>query len=371
MRTDFSQRVLAVFANHQTNAEQMSQLMKDVALGHTIYDDVTKREISKAEANEKIYAFSCEVLGVNKNSTKKEIRRALRDNGQEWFDIIEDTVDLAISTGFGDSPWFEALVEYKNINYGDRQDFYSEEEAVLAVAKIGESHHDHILQRIGAGQTISIPTARYDVKIGADINKFIVNQVDWAKMIQAISNTYAKKIQALVYAELTNVSASLPAAVVGSGALNNSSKDTFNEKIDNVSDANDGAEVIIMGTKPALRKITGIADVDWGSANQKDNVAETGIIGIYEGYRLVLIPNRFEDKTLTTKVMSDKKLYFMPVIDGNKPIKFVDEGDTEITSVESKGEANGRLDDLMSYEVQRRMGAGVVLGRIMGEWTLP
>jgi len=85
---------------------------------------------------------------------------------------------------------------------------------------------------------------------------------------------------------------------------------------------------------------------------------------------MVEIPQRFKDKTMTVKLFDDSKLYIMPLLD-NKMVKFVDEGDTEITSVDEKGEANGRWDDIMTYEVQRRYGVGVVCGRYFGQWTLP
>lgn len=375
MGKNFSQHVLNVFANHKTTYEQISQLMKDVALGREIYDEATGRVITKSEANEKIHAFSCEVLGITKDMSKKEMRRALRDHGREWFDIIEDTVDEYISVGFDGNEWFNDLVESKNIAYGDRQDFIADKDTVLAIAKMGESHHDHILQRVGKNAPISIPTARYGVKIGEDINKYIIGQTQWTEMVAAIAKAFIKLIQQLVYTEISNLSSKLPAAVVGSGALSSTPaiKQAFDDIIEAVSAANDGADVVIMGTKNALKKITALADVQWAAKEQRDSVAQTGTIGIYEGTRLVEIPQRFSDKSLaaTAKLMSDKKLVFLAVGSGDKPIKFIDEGDTEITEVTDKGEAGGRWDDLMSYEVQRRLGVGTVLGRIMGEWTLP
>ena len=372
---NFSQHVLNVFANHQMTHEQMTQLMTDVALGREIYDPASGKTISKAEANDKIYKFSCEIFGVDKNSKGKELRRALEDHGKEFFRIIEDTVDVAITTGYGNEPWFEALVESKNLQEDDRQDFLIQKDTLLALSKVGNSHHDLILQRISKGQRVSISTEMFGVKIGEDINKYLLGQTDWSLMIETIAKTFVKKIQEMVYGQLTNVSSALPAAVKGSGALDPSTnKDTFDGIIEKVSAANDGAEVIIMGTKPALKKITVLADVDWGSKDQRDSMMTTGTLGIYEGTRLVVIPQRYKDKTLAdaSKMMSDKKLYFFAVGSGDKPIKFIDQGDTRIAEVPpERNENNGRQDDIMAYEVQRAMGVGVALGGILGEWTLP
>lgn len=373
MLKNFSQHTMDVFAKYDTTPEQISRLMSDVALGNEIFDETDNRVITKAEANEKIYNFSLDVLGMTKEMNPKDRRRAWKANKDAWFSVVEDTIDLRISTGFDGSEWFNDLVETKNIANGDRQDFYSEHDVILAVSKVGTSHHDLILQRIGADQPISVPTARYAIKIGEDINKYLLGQTDWSKMIDAIAKAYVKKVYELITSQLSNLSTLLPAALVGSGALNSTNKPAFDEIIEAVSAANDGADVIIMGTKLALKKITGLADVNWAAKMQRDSVAETGTIGIYEGTRLVEIPQRFSDKTFASnkKMMSDNQLIFMPVGYNDKPIKFIDEGSTEINEVTSKGEQNGRWDDLMSYEVQRQFGAGIVLGSYLGEWTLP
>ena len=368
----FSQRVMNVFAAHKTSYSQMYELMKDVALHNEIYDADVNRVITKVEANEKIRQFSLEVLGITNTSDKKEVRRALRDNGREFFDIIEDVIDEVISTGWGNEPWFEYLIEYKNIAYGDEQDFKVDSPSILVISKQGESHHDHILQRILPGQPVSIPTARYGAKVGADINRYIAGQEDWSALVDAISTAFVRKVQELASAQIANLKTQLPSTVKGTGALNATNKAAFDKIIQKTSAANDGAEVVVMGTKVALKNINAIADVNWAAKDQRDFMMNTGTIGIYEGVRLVEIPQRYSDKSLADakQMIDDTELIIVPVGYDAKPIKFVDEGDTEITSVEEKGESNGRWDDIMSYEVQRRMGAGVVIGKLIGAWTI-
>ena len=367
----FSTHAQGVFASMGTDYESMNNLMKDLAAGKEIFDAESGRVISKAEANAKVLEFSRQIIGFKEGCNKKELRRAFRDNGREWLDIIEDTVDEAIATGFRESEWFNDLVETKNIAMGDRQDFYVENDAVLSVAKVGVSHHDHILQRLGGGRTFTIPTDRYTVKIGADINKYLLGQVDWSGLIVAIARAYMLKIQADIYTQVTSAASALPVQTgfVDTGSLGAATKDRFDTIITNVSAANDGVPVVIMGTQTALKKISALPNANYIAKVQKDNVAQTGTIGVYEGTILVEVPQRFTDKTLTTKLFDDDKLLVMPVID-NKMIKFIDEGDTEITEVTEKGEAGGRWDDLMSYEVQRTFGVGTVIGKYFGQWTI-
>ena len=93
-KMNFSQHVLNVFANHQTTLEQMTQLMTDVALGRDIYDPASGKSITKAEANDKIYKFSCEIFGVDKNTKGKELRRALEDHGKEFLAIANELNEI-------------------------------------------------------------------------------------------------------------------------------------------------------------------------------------------------------------------------------------------------------------------------------------
>ncbi len=362
---NFSEHTKAVFAAMETTYDEMNNLMQDVALGREIYDAESDRKISKAEANAKILDFSRKVLGIEDIKNATEVRRAIRDNGRQWFDIIEDTVNVAVAVGLQENDWFNELVDRKTIGYHDRQDFYVENEAILSVAKAGTSHHDHVLQRLGVGQPISIPTELHVVKVGADINKYIAGQVDWSKLIDAITTAYIADIQKDVYSQVAVAVNQLPATFKGTGALN---KANFDNIIENVSLANNGAEVILMATRAGVNAINGIQTVQYIADFQKDNHANSGSIGIYEGNRIVVIPNRFTDNTMTSKIFADQ-IMMIPVIgDAGKFIKYVEEGDIMISEIMDRD--SKYTSDLQTYEVQRRYGTGVVLGRKFGAWTL-
>lgn len=364
----FNEHITAVFSAMNTNYDGMSNLMKDLALGREIVVD--GRTVSKAEANAKVLEFSHKILGITDAKDAKAVRRAIRDNGKHWFDVIEDTIQDTVSVGLLETDWFNDLVENKSIGYHDRQDFIVENDAILSVAKAGTSHHDHIIQRLGAGQRYTVPTDLYVVKVGADINKYVTGQIDWQKLVEAIDKAFIAEIQNQVYAELSTAATKLPVQTgfVGTGTLSSATKAQFDDIIDNVSSANNGAEVIVVGTKAALSKISALADVQWGAKDQKDSVMNTGNIGIYEGTRLVTMPNRFKDKTFTAKVFPSNKLLILPAIgDEGKFIKFVDEGDTQIVEKTERGDY---VSDIQTYEVQRRFGVGTVIGRQFGQWTI-
>lgn len=368
MSKTFNERTMAVFAEMDTDYDSMNNLMQDLALGREIFAEGEK--ISKAEANAKVLDFSHKILGITDVKDAKAVRRAIRDNGRQWFDIIEDTVDVAVTIGLQATDWYKELVEDKSIGYHDRQDFYVEDDALLAVAKAGTSHHDHIIQRLGAGERFSVHTDLYVIKVGEDINRYVTGMIDWAKLVSKITESFIAEIQTQVYAEVSTAASKLPvqAGFVGTGTLSQATKAQFDAIVENVSAANNGADVVIMGSKSALSKISALADVYWAAAGQKDNVMYTGNIGIYEGTRLVTIPNRFKDKTFTTKVFPSNVLMIFPAIgEAGKFVKFVDEGDTEILEKTERGDYTS---DIQTYEVQRRFGVATVIGRQFGQWTL-
>lgn len=371
MRVNLSTNTINVLSSMDMNIDEMRNLMQDVALGREILN-CKGEKVSKADANDLIHDFSLKVLCIGNVKDRKEVRQGLRDHGREWLDIIETTVETVVTYGISENEWFNDFVDHMTIGYGDRADFYSEEESILSIAKAGESHHDHVLQRIAAGQVVPVPVFRHVVKIGADINRYILGQVDWAKMIQAIAKAFVIDTQMEAYNALDNAVTKLPVTTgfIGTGALSLSTKEAFDAIIANVQAANEGATVAIFGTQTALKKVTPLANVNWANHGQKDNLANTGIIGVYEGTPLVQIPQRFKDKTMTTKMFKDTKLFIMPIVD-NKLVKFIDCGDTEINVIDAKGEQNGRWDDLMTYEVQRIYGVAVQIGRYFGQWSLP
>lgn len=142
-------------------------------------------------------------------------------------------------------------------------------------------------------------------------------------------------------------------------------KDTLDTLIEDVSAANGGADVVIMGSKTALKKLNALTDVDWRSYSQKEAVANSGILGSYEGTPLVELSQRFADNDTSKKLLSTTKLLIMPVTD-NKFVKFVDYGETTLEVTE----AGETMNDQQTYELQRRMGVGTIISKYFGAYDI-
>lgn len=363
---NFSTRILGVFEKFETTYEEVKNLMFDLYRGE-LEEGVTKRE-----AEDKIRNISLEIFGLTKDSSKRDRKRAYEEYGRQFFDIIEEVTDWTVSTGLKENEWFNVLVNYKNLKDGDENLFVNEhEEVILSVARMGKRHHDTMLQRLPEGETYSVDTDVYGAAVGADIDRYLIGQEDWTKLIDAITKAFVVMTQDLILTEILTAPQKLPVqdGFVESGALNDANKKKFNKVLQNVSVANDNADVVIVGTMVGLQELDNLINVNWIADSQKESVANMGRLGNYGRYQLVEIPQRFARNDVTKDVYDDNILFVFASGD-NKLVDMIDVGETIIDEITDRGEANANISDLMKYEVQRELGVATRLGRYFGQWTI-
>lgn len=371
--SDLSTHVQTVFANlcedgvtPEENYEGFKKLTYD--LNHNpneIYDEEGNK-ISKKDAEDAVRKFVFAIMGLTEHSTKRDRKRAMDKHGIELFEVMEEEIDIKVETGFRESEFFNNYVEQRNLSRGDSQEFWTNEKVILSVTKISGDHHDFTLQRLGSGESYTVTTSVYGIAVGADIDLYLAGRYDWAKLTDQCAAAFVRKIQNDIYAEMMNAGKKLPAQFQGTGALSTTTKDKLDTLLEDVSLANDGAQVVIMGTRTGLQQFQKLMDVDWITDDQKRDVATMGRLGYYGPYTLVELPQRFALNDTTKKLLDPKTLFIMPQVE-DKFIKFVDVGETEIYEVNEKG---ARMDDTMKYEVQRAMGVGVQIGRYFGVWQI-
>ena len=362
----FSNRVMDVFSTMGTSYDEVKNLMFDLYKGE-LSDGITK-----AEAENKIREVSMKIFGLTKESSKRDRKRAYAEHGRQFFDVIEEVIDWTVSTGLKENEWFTSLVNYRNLADGDENLFYNDhEEVILSVARMGKRHHDTMLQRLAEGSTYTVETDLYGAAVGADIDRYIIGHEDWTKLIDAITKAFVVKVQDLIFAGVMAAPAKLPVqeGFVDAGALTEATRKKFNKVLQNVSVANDNADVVIMGTMVGLQELENLIKIDWISASQKEAVASMGRLGNYGRYQLVEIPQRFAKNDVTKNVYDDNVLWIFASGD-DKLVDMIDAGETLIDEITERGEANGRIDDIMKYEVQRELGVATRVGRYFGQWTI-
>ena len=365
-RMIFSEHVNNVFSNMGTTYDEIKNLMFD------LYRDELGEGVTRREAEETLRDMSRQVFGLDAKASKRELIRAKRDHGREYFDIIEEVVDFTVTTGLRDNEWFNVLVNYRNLAEGDDNLFVTEpNETILSIARMGKRHHDSILQRLPGNKTYQVETDLYGAAVGASIDRYVLGLEDWTKLIDSITRAFVIKIQDLIFAEVMGAAAKLPVQTgfVETGALDETNRKKFNRVLQNVSVANNNAPVVIFGTMVGLQELENLIKVNWIADSQKEDVATMGRLGNYGRYQLVEIPQRFARNDVTQDIYDDNKLFFFATGD-DKLVDFVDVGETMITEVTERGIAQGRIDDIQSYEVQREFGVGTRIGRYFGQWTI-
>lgn len=368
-RTFSTENLRNVFAE-DNKYESFRSIASSLVRGQAIYeldDNGNERRVSNADANKAMRKVFMEICGLTEDDLKsrKKRERAERLHDVEIFEVIEDDFDFRINEGFRESEWFDQFVDYRSHALGDANEFVVESNQQFIVGLTSGDHHDVTIQQLGGNDVVTVKCQNHAVKIGKDIDLIILGRYDYAKMVQKVADAYLADIKETVFTELYAAESKLPSGNTFkmTGALTAATKAQFDQLISNVQAAN-GTDVVIIGTKVALKNLTAITDVDWANLDQKDSIANTGRLGVYEGTVLMEVPQRFRPGTFTG-MLSDEKMLIMPV-GADKLVKFFDEGETEIFEITEKGD---HKDDFQTYEVQRAYGAEVVLSQYFGVWN--
>lgn len=365
----FSENLTRVFSKEGNDFDGFKQFVFDYTHGREVFDE-DGNKVTSAKANEKINKVILDILGFEEGykPSKKELKRAMKKNGIEVFEVLEEAIDFKVTTGFQENEFFNEFVERKNLAEGDRNEFWSEKDVILTVAKVSGDHHDLTMQKLGEGEAFSVKTSNYAIKVGMDIDVYVLGRKDWSKFVDSVARAFEIEVQNDMFTEVMAAGDKLPTNEQFNKTLElvKDNKETFDTLLEDVSTANNGVGVVIMGLKTDLKKLTALADIDWISNSQKEQVAELGRLGSYEGTTLIEIPQRFALNDVTKKLIPAGKLLIMPNVE-NKFVKFVDVGDTEIVEVTEKAQ---RKDDFMTYEVQREMGIATMIDKYFGVWNI-
>lgn len=362
---NFDAHVRDVFENDDNKFNAFSKLMLDTANANF------EEGIDAKSANEKIVSMFKQIIGCDEKSTKAEIRKAIRKNQQVLFDLIEEVVPNLLQSGWQDNPFFNEYVEIKNIDIGDQNVFYTEDETILSVSKVSGNHWDIDRQRLGKGASFSVATSWYGIAIYSEYERLLTGAEDFATFVTKLYEAVDRFVNESIYQAFCDAAEKLPGGASGAGqwvktgALDNAAKDTFMTLIEDVQMAT-GMDVVIMGTKSALMKLEGMQDINWVSSEMKNERNTTGRIGFFEGIRLVELKQGFRLNDTTNRLVNDKQLFIMPTGD-NKFVKLVNEGQPEMRQVNDN---TTNLDMTYDYRYMFKLGIAVMIGLRFGVWNI-
>lgn len=351
---NFAANVQSAFNNDANDFVAFSELLTDVALG--------RQAVSKEEANAKIVEVFQKVLGVDKNSRPADIRRAVRRNQALVFDIIEETVQSLLVTGWGNDPFMMKYVDQRNLALGDKNEFYAEDDSILSVMKVAGNHHDIIRQRLGAGSVQSINTYWCAVKVYAEFERVVTGAEEFAKFVTKMYEAYDRYVKNTIHDTMVGYAKELTGDFKKTGSI---TTEGLNELCDLVATAT-GYPVMIMGTKTALNGVVALQNATYVSDAMKDEHYRTGLLGMWEGKELVEIPQVFEKGKVGAYKISNKMIWIMPTSD-LKFIKLVNEGDTQLRAITDK---DTNMDMTYEQEIMTKLGCAVMLNSAFGVYDI-
>ena len=148
MRVNFStDNLTRVFSKPENDYEGFQKFLYDYTHGREVFDE-EGNVVSKAKANEKINKVMFDILELDpaQKYSKRDLKRAWKKHGIEVMEVLEEVLDFKVTTGFRENEFFNEFVEMRNIAEGDRNDFWTEKDVILTVAKVSGDHHDFFIR---------------------------------------------------------------------------------------------------------------------------------------------------------------------------------------------------------------------------------
>ena len=284
--------------------------------------------------------------------------QAYRRNNIVLFEIIEEIVNLTISNDLIEIPFIDNFVEVKNRHLGDKTAWYSEGKTYLSVASFAGNHWDTNREALDAGEEFTLPKEWVYIHVYDELERFLLGITSFEKFTDVIYKSFNKYIKERVYMQFQNVMDVVPTEFTKNG----NSEEAVGQLCDLVQAAGGYGSLTIAGTKAALRKLAGIVPDKYFADSQKEAKANTGIIGEWEGNKLMVIPQVLKPNTF--ELALDENVLFVLGADV-KPIKLEFIGDTRTQEVKDGGINN---DMTLELQVQTCLAIAMMLPQAFGKF---
>lgn len=291
-----------------------------VRLGIDLYHNRVSGNYSIDQANEVLNKALVELNGGKNRLDMRDIR-AGRCN--ELFAVIEEVIMDVKNDIIANDPFFTTFVDYRNVAWGDKPEFYLPDEDMFIVSNIGGGSQAIRRQRVVGGTPV-VPTMTWKaIRIYEEIELILSGRVDWAAAIERVARSFVANMVVDIYAAYSSALLGVTAPYAVSGSFTEANMLTM---IQHVRAANFSREAYIMGSLIGLNKV--VASHDTAAQVALESKYYNGFVGYFNGVPKVEMMQYHKPGT-TTFALSDNIVTVLPVGEF-KPIKYVTEGNSLI-----------------------------------------
>jgi hypothetical protein len=284
--------------------------------------------------------------------------RAIRDGEcKKLFAIMEEIVTKTVIEGLPTSSPIFNFVDFRNKALGDQDSFVVGDSSLFTVADTAEGTQGVRRQRIVGGETVYVTPQLKTIKIYEELNRVLAGRININDLIDRVARSFLLKTNQDIYTAFAGTYSKLVAPYQVSGTFTESK---LTELIDHVEAAT-GMQAYILGSKQAVKKITGITGASADSA--LEDLYNVGYFGKVGTNSVIAMQNGHKAGT-TNFILNDTDLH---VVAGNdKFIKMVTEGDTLIIP----GNPMDNADLSQEFLMAQRYNTGIVMSEVFGTYRI-
>ncbi len=309
------------------------------------------------KADEAVRARANEIFGVKEDEAINY--RAWKYHKDEWYEVVEDVINLTIPDAWETSEFYRELVETRNGALGDKNEFRVQDNSTLVVSRFSGNHWDIDRQKLPAGKTFSLDTEWYAVMVYDETERFRKGIISLVEMFDVIQRSIQKEIDDRIYSAFNGAGTYLPSGFNESGTFDSDQLLNLVEKVSIAS----GKAVRLAGSRSALARIYKGMNSDYLSNAMKDDINTTGYLQLWNGIRTICVPQSFKRGTYDFR-NPNNVIHVLP--ENHKFIKLYFEGDTRSRELDEYQ----NHDQTVSYQLQTKLGIGVVFDSIFGTYEI-
>lgn len=279
--------------------------------------DAYKGRVEKYSVGQSQEVLRQALVEANGGSTVLDYKKIRDGECKGLFTLIEQVLTRTVVDGLQANDYFNALVDFRNVNEGDKNLFLVEDRNLFVVAEAADGTQGIRRQRLGGVSETSIPTSLKVVRIYEELNRVLSGRVDFNDFINKVAESFQQKLLNDIYTLWTGATADQFGGATYFPAAGAYDEDELLDLVSHVEAAAGGKQATIIGTKKALRNLKESIQSD----GAKDELHNMGYYGKFYGTPVVAVPQRHKVGS-TEFVMDDDTITI--IAGDDKPIKVED-----------------------------------------------